>query len=440
MQSALIAVQAILVIALIAIGVHFKGMAIGLFGGLGVLIFALVFGVAPGPVPVSAMLIILAVVTAAGTMQLAGGVDYLVSIAEKLIRRFPSQITYIAPLVTFLFCAGAGTGNIYYSLMPVIYEVSFAAGVRPERPLALSATAGQLAITSSPVSAAMAAMVGLMGPLQFHLTDILMIVFPSSVIAILVGAFVMNRMGKELADDPEYQRRVAEGLVTPPSADGAAKEISGKAKLSAVLFMAGLAAIILAGLFDLLHPYVMSKGQSIPLDMSLFIQMTMLGVSAVIIAFCGVSASGIPKSPLFASGLVAVVALFGVAWMANTFIAANETVIVNQLGELARQAPLMLGVALFLVAAITTSQSSTTFSIIPIGIALGLPAGVLAAMWPALVGVFLLPTNGSQIASVELDQTGTTRIGAYVINHSFLVPVIVFTVVSVGLGLVIASL
>ncbi len=440
MQSALIAVQAILVIALIAIGVHFKGMAIGLFGGLGVLIFALVFGVAPGPVPVSAMLIILAVVTAAGTMQLAGGVDYLVSIAEKLIRRFPSQITYIAPLVTFLFCAGAGTGNIYYSLMPVIYEVSFAAGVRPERPLALSATAGQLAITSSPVSAAMAAMVGLMGPLHFHLTDILMIVFPSSVIAILVGAFVMNRMGKELADDPEYQRRVAEGLVTPPSADGAAKEISGKAKLSAILFMAGLAAIILAGLFDQVHPHVVSKGESIPLDMSLFIQMTMLGISAVIIAFCGVSASGIPKSPLFASGLVAVVALFGVAWMANTFIAANETVIVNELGELARRAPLMLGVALFLVAAITTSQSSTTFSIIPIGIALGLSPGVLAAMWPALVGVFLLPTNGSQIASVELDQTGTTRIGAYVINHSFLVPVIVFTVVSVGLGLVIAAL
>ena len=440
MQSALIAVQAILVIALIAIGVHFKGMAIGLFGGLGVLIFALVFGVAPGPVPVSAMLIILAVVTAAGTMQLAGGVDYLVSIAEKLIRRFPSQITYIAPLVTFLFCAGAGTGNIYYSLMPVIYEVSFAAGVRPERPLALSATAGQLAITSRPVSAAMAAMVGLMGPLHFHLTDILMIVFPSSVIAILVGAFVMNRMGKELADDPEYKRRVAEGLVTPPSADGAAKEISSKAKLSAILFMAGLAAIILAGLFDQVHPHVMSKGQSIPLDMSLFIQMTMLGISAVIIAFCGVSASGIPKSPLFASGLVAVVALFGVAWMANTFIAANETVIVNELGELARQAPLMLGVALFLVAAITTSQSSTTFSIIPIGIALGLSPGVLAAMWPALVGVFLLPTNGSQIASVELDQTGTSRIGAYVINHSFLVPVIVFTVVSVGLGLVIAAL
>ncbi len=440
MQGALILVQAAMVIGLIAVGVHYKGMAIGLFGGLGVLLFALVFGVAPGSVPVSAMLIILAVVTAAGTMQLAGGVDYLVHIAERIIRKFPDQITYIAPLVTFLFCAGAGTGNIYYSLMPVIYEVSFAAGVRPERPLSLSATAGQLAITSSPVSAAMAAMVGLMAPKGFLLTDILMIVLPASLIAIVAGAFVMNLVGRNLADDPEYQRRLAEGVLKPPAARDAGKEISGKAKLSAALFMGGLAIIILVGLFDVLHPMVMSKDKAVMLDMSLFIQMMMLGVSALIICLCGVSAGGIPKSPLFGSGLVAVVALFGVAWMANTFISANESVIVNQLGELARQTPLFLCVALFAVAAITTSQSSTTFSIIPIGLALGIPPAILAAMWPSLVGVFLLPTNGAQIASVEIDQTGTTRIGAFVINHSFLIPVIVFTVVSVGVGLVIATL
>jgi anaerobic C4-dicarboxylate transporter DcuB len=439
MANAMILIQAALVIALIAIGVHYKGMAIGLFGGLGVLIFALVFGVAPGPVPVSAMLIILAVVTAAGTMQLAGGVDYLVSIAEKMIRKFPSQITYIAPLTTFLFCAGAGTGNIYYSLMPVIYEVSYAAGIRPERPLSLSATAGQLAITSSPVSAAMAAMVGLMVPLKFTLTDILFIVFPASLLAILVGGFVMNRIGAELKDDVEYQRRLAAGEIAPPAAAGEAKEIPASAKLAAGLFMGGLAIIILAGLFEALHPHVMSKGKSQPLDMSLFIEMTMLGVSALIVALCGVKASGIPKSSLFGSGLVAVVALFGVAWMANTFIAANEEVIVGGLGEIAKSAPLLISVALFAVAAITTSQSSTTFSIIPIGIALGIPPQFLAAMWPSIVGVFLLPTNGSQIASVEIDQTGTTRIGKFVINHSFIVPVSVFTIVSVGVGLLIAS-
>jgi len=183
----------------------------------------------------------------------------------------------------------------------------------------------------------------------------------------------------------------------------------------------------------------MSKGKSQPLDMSLFIEMTMLGVSALIVALCGVKASGIPKSSLFGSGLVAVVALFGVAWMANTFIAANEEVIVGGLGEIAKSAPLLISVALFAVAAITTSQSSTTFSIIPIGIALGIPPQFLAAMWPSIVGVFLLPTNGSQIASVEIDQTGTTRIGKFVINHSFIIPVLVFTIVSVGTGLLIAS-
>ena len=439
MGDLMIFVQGALVLALIAVGVHFKGMAIGLFGGLGVLIFALVFGMPPGPVPTSAMLIILAVVTAAGTMQLAGGVDFLVQIAEGVIRKFPSQITYIAPLTTFLFCAGAGTGNIYYSLMPVIYEVSYAAGVRPERPLSLSATAGQLAITSSPVSAAMAAMVGLLAPKGFGLTSILMIVFPASLLAIVVGGCVMNRIGKNLPEDVEYQRRLAAGEVAPPATGAEREKISGKAKLAASLFMGGLAVIILAGLFEFLHPNVMIKGKPTPLDMSLFIEMAMLGVSALIVAFCGVKASGIPKSSLFSSGLVAVVALFGVAWMANTFIAANETVIVGGLGDLARQAPLLISVALFAVAAITTSQSSTTFSIIPIGIALGIPPQFLAAMWPSVVGVFLLPTNGAQIATVEIDQTGTTRIGSFVINHSFLIPVIVYTVVSVGTGLLIAS-
>lgn len=435
----ILALQAALVIALIAIGVRNKGMSIGLFGGLGVLLFVLLFGVAPGPVPTSAMLIILAVVTAAGTMQLAGGVDYLVSIAEKLIRRFPSRVTYIAPLVTFALCVGAGTGNIYYSLMPVIYEVSYAAGVRPERPLSLSATAGQLAITASPVSAAMAAMVGLMAPTGLTLTNILVIVLPSSILAIIVGAFVMNRWGKDLSEDPEYQRRLKEGLIAPPKTGASTAEIPKTGKLSALIFMAGLAVVILAGIFDQLKPQVTYKGETGPVDMSLFIQMVMLSVAALTIWLCKVPAAQIPKSTLFMSGLVAVVALFGVAWMANTFIAANETLIVSTLGAWAQRAPLFLGVALFAVAAITTSQSSTTFSIIPIGLALGIPPAMLAAMWPAVVGVFFLPTNGSQIASVELDQTGSTRIGNFVINHSFLLPVVIYTVVSVGVGMLIAA-
>ncbi|MEG2878625.1 MAG: anaerobic C4-dicarboxylate transporter family protein, partial [Comamonas sp.] len=223
MDNLLIFVQGAMLLGLIAVGVHFKGMAIGLFGALGVLLFVLLFSIAPGSVPVSAMLIIMSVVTAAGAMQLAGGIDFLVAQAQKVIRRFPNQITYVAPLTTFTFCAGAGTGNIYYSLMPVIYEVALANKVRPERPLALSATAGQLAITASPVSAAMAAMVGLLAPQGFRITDILMITVPASIVAIIAGGLVMSRVGKPLEQDPEYLRRIASGELVAPAADAQLK-------------------------------------------------------------------------------------------------------------------------------------------------------------------------------------------------------------------------
>lgn len=437
MQTGMIVVQGLMVIALIAVGVQFKGMAIGLFGAVGVLLFVVAFGIAPGSVPLSAMLIIMAVVTAAGSMQLAGGIDYLVSLAQRVIRRFPRQITYVAPLTTFGFCVGAGTGNIYYSLMPVIYEVAYANKVRPERPLALSATAGQLAITSSPVSAATAAMVGLLAPLGFKLTDILVITLPASILAILAGAFVMNKIGKELDQDPEYQSRLAAGDVPAPATGATSKPITRAGKLSALLFAAGVVFIICAGIFESLRPNVMFKGKEVEVDLSHLIQITMLTVAAAIVALCKIKASDIVKSSLFDSGMVAVVALFGVAWMANTFIGAHEKVIVGGLGELARQTPIMIAFALFAVAAMTTSQSSATFSIIPIGIALGLSPATLAAMWPAVVGVFFLPTNGAQIATVELDHTGSTRIGSAVINHSFLLPVLIFTVVSVGCGMLL---
>ncbi len=440
MESVTIVIQGLMVIGLIAVGVHYKGMAIGLFGAVGVLAFVLLFGIAPGSVPVNAMLIIMSVVTAAGAMQLAGGIDYLVAIAQKLIRRFPRQITYVAPLTTYGFCAGAGTGNVYYSLMPVIYEVAYANGVRPERPLALSAAAGQLAITSSPVSAATAAMVGLLAPLGFRITDILAITVPASIVAILAGAFVMNRRGRELADDPEFQRRVAAGELAPPVAEGTGKPVTPEGRRSALIFLAGVVFIVCAGIFEELRPHVLSKGTVIEVDLSQLIQITIFTSATLITALCRIKAGDIVKSPLFDSGMVAVVALFGVAWMANTFIAANEEMIVGGLGELARQTPIMIAFALFAVAAITTSQSSATFAIIPIGIALGLSPAVLAAMWPAVIGVFFLPTNGSQIASVEMDQTGSTRIGAAVINHSFLLPALIYSTVSVGVGLALATL
>ena len=438
MGNAKLVMEGVLLIGMIAVGVHYKGMGIGIFSGFGVMIFTLLFGVAPGPVPVAALLIILAVVTAAGAMQLAGGMDWLVGQAERAIRSYPAQISYVAPLISFLLCVGAGNGAMYYSLMPVIYEVAHVAGIRPERPLALSATAGQLALTASPVSASMAAMVTLLGPLGFSLGKILVIVFPSSLLALLAGGFVMNRWGKELADDPEYQRRLAQGQIAPPLHASERPPAPAAGRLSALLFMAGIAVIVLGGLFESLHPHVMVKGAPELLEMPMYIQMTMLTTAALIVVLCGVRPPEISSSPMFSAGTAAVMALFGVAWMANTFIAANQSALIGGLGAAAHGAPLLIGVALFAVAAITTSQSSATVAIIPIGIALGIAPQYLTAMWQAIVGAFLFPANGQQIATVEFDRTGTTRIGRFVVNHSFIVPVAVFTVVSVGVGFAIA--
>lgn len=435
----ILALQAAVFLAVIATGVHFKGMSMGLFGGMGVLILVLGFGLPPGPAPVETMLIIMTVVTAAGAMQLAGGLDCIVALGERLIRRSPSKVTYIAPLATYVLCAGAGTGNVFCSLLPVIYEVSYSAGVRPERPLALSATAGQLALTASPVSATMIAMLGLLAPVGFTIGSILLIVVPASILAILAGAFVMNRIGKELEDDPEFQRRCAVGALTPLLQPHVVLPFSPTAagKRSALIFATGITIVMISG-FTGLKPMVLSDGVATPLDTARFIQMVMLATAALIVALCKVRASDIPKSPLFRLGLSAIVTLFGVAWMANTLVAAHRDLIESTFSGGVQHMPLLVGAALFAVAAITTSQSSATFSIIPIGLAIGIPPAILVALWPAVIGVFFLPANGSQFASVEIDQTGTTRIGAFIINHSFILPVLIYTVVSVGMGLLIA--
>ena len=437
----LLGVQAVLFIAVIALGIRFRGVSIGLFGGMGVLVLVLVFGLEPGHVPVSAMLIILTVVTAGGAMQLAGGLDFLISRSERLIRRSPSRVTYVAPLATYVLCAGAGTGNVFCSLLPVIYQVSLTAGVRPERPLALSATAGQLALVASPVSAAMIAMVSLLAPFGFTLGNILTIVVPASVLAILVGAFITNRIGAELADDPEFQRRCAAGAIALEPWGDVARPETAAGRRSALIFGIGLAVIMVAG-FTGMRPMVAVQGGMVPLDSAQFIQMVMLATAALIVAFCGVRAADIPQSPLFGLGLSAIVMLFGIGWMASTLLAAHAGLIGAAFagaGE-SRDGALLFGAALFSVAAVTASQSSATLSIIPLGLAIGMPPAILVALWPAVVGVLFLPVNGSQFASVAIDQTGTTRLGSLIVNHSFLLPVLICTVVSVGAGLLIARL
>jgi anaerobic C4-dicarboxylate transporter DcuA/anaerobic C4-dicarboxylate transporter DcuB len=437
-DAAQLALEFFVLIVFIFLGVRSGGIGLGLWGGVGVLFFAFILQEPPGEPPISAMLIIIAVISAAAAMQAAGGTDFLVKIASRIIRANPKNITIIAPLVSYFFTVGAGTSNIYFSLIPVIEDVAYQNNIRPERPLAAATVAGGLGITSSPVSAAMAVMVGLMEPLGFSLTEMLIIIMPATLVAIVAGSFMQNRLGKDLKDDPEYQRRLAAGEIEARSVD-VDKELPPRAALSAYIFLAGVAAIILFGLFEQLRPvYEIAPDEFEQLDVTTTIQMVMLTVATIILMTCQIDPGKILKAPIFLSGMTGMLALFGIAWLADTFVQANIDYITELLSDLVTAIPFMLAIALFAMAALTTSQSATTKSIVPIGIALGLPGQVLIAMWPSLIGVYFLPANGTQLAAVSADRTGSTKIGNAVVNHSFQPNTIFMWVVTVIVGVVIA--
>lgn len=445
MHSVVIALEGLVVLLMIFMGTRTGGIGLGVWGGVGVFILVFIFRTSPGSPPIDAVLIILSVILASATMQAAGGVDWLVAVATKLIQRNPKRITLIAPIVSCLFTMGAGTGNVYYPLIPVISDLSAANGVRPERPLAVASVASQLGIAASPVSAAMAVMVSLMEPKGFSLPKILAIVVPATFVGIVAAALVVSRRGPELRDDPEYKRRIESGELDIEALREAAlappAELPRSAGRSAQLFLVGVVAIIVLGIFSGLRPQIATAdGGKSALSVTITIELIMFVVTVAIILLCRVKAADISQASILSAGIIAIVALFGLAWMTDTFIAANASTITNGLGDVIRHAPWAFTFILFAVAAMTTSQSGATKSIVPIGIALSVNSALLVAMWPAVIGIYFFPANGSQIAAVNFDRTGTTKIGRYVVNHSFMLPMLVAWVVSVLVGMGIALL
>jgi anaerobic C4-dicarboxylate transporter DcuA/anaerobic C4-dicarboxylate transporter DcuB len=440
MDTALILLQGAVVILAILLGVRMGGIGLGLWGlvGLAVLVFG--FGLPPGEPPTSSIFIILMVITAASTMQSVGGIDYLVEVAKKILKRNPAYIALIAPIVAFLFTLGAGTGFIYYSLIPVIYAVAYFNKVRPERPLAVAGTASQFAITASPVSSAVAVMVGLLDPVGFGISDILIVVLPASIVGLLAACFVQMRVGKDLEDDPEYQRRVNEGLIQPlDDSVLAARELPPYAKRSTMIFLAGIAVIVILGMFEDLRPaFPDETGELVPISTAVVIQVVM-GVAATLIALtCRVKITDVVSQSTMSSGLVGLIALFGISWLADTWIAANEPAIIDAMGGLVEAAAWAMAIAIFIVAALTTSQAAALSAIIPIGLALGIPPQFLAAYSLACIGIYFFPANGSQITSIATDETGTTKISKYAIWHSFSLPMFVMWLVGMFVALIVA--
>ncbi|WP_212979884.1 anaerobic C4-dicarboxylate transporter family protein [Paenibacillus azoreducens] len=436
-------IQLLIVLLAIFVGARLGGIGLGVMGGLGLTVLTFGFGLQPTAPPIDVMLMIAAVITAAGSLQTAGGMDYLVSLAERALRKNPSRITFMGPIVTYIFTFCAGTGHVSYSILPVIAEVSRQSGVRPERPLSISVIASQQAITASPISAATVALVSLLAGYQISLINILMISVPATFISCMITAWVMTKVGKDLNDDLEYQQRVKDGLVQETlDTNAEQREAAAKpyAKRSVVLFLFGVLLVVLLGSLPQLRPAWVTDGKLVPLSMAYAIELVMLSIAALILLFCKVNASHLIKSNVFLAGMQAVISIFGIAWLGDTFFAGHMDQISIWIKNSVTAAPWLFAIALFVLSILLYSQAATIRALMPLGIALGLPPAALIAMFPAVNGYFFIPNYPTVIAAINFDRTGTTRIGKYVLNHSFMLPGLIATVLAVAIGFGLAQL
>ena len=434
MSTALLFIELAIVLALIFIGARVGSIGLGMYGMVGVFTLVFVFGLEPGDIPIDVMLIIVAVITASAALQAAGGLDYMVEVAARFLRRHPSHITFYAPLTTWLFCILAGTAHTCYALLPIISEISLKAKIRPERPMSVATIAASLGITGSPVSAATAAILSqsLLGAHGEGMAQILMVTIPSSLLAILVASFVQNFVGKPLEEDPEYRRRLRAGLLEEEGAVEK-KEINPRAKWAVLVFLLGVVLVVLFGSFPSLRP----SFDGAPVSMNATIEMIMMSIAALILLVGKADVKKAVQGNVFHAGMVAMVSIFGVAWMGSTFFEGNRELILGAVGGLFSQWPLLFAIPLFLMSIMLFSQAATVKTLYPVGLALGIPPLVLLALFPAVNGYFFLPNYPTEVAAIGFDRTGTTRIGQYVVNHSFQLAGFITTFVSIGAGYLI---
>ena len=427
--------QLLFVLLAIIVGARVGGIGLGVFGGLGLAVLTFVFGLEPTTPPIDVMLMIVAVIAAAGCMQAAGGLDLMVKWAEKILRRHPQRITLLSPLVTYLFTFFAGTGHVAYSVLPVIAEVARETGIRPERPMGIAVIASQQAITASPISAATVALLSMLAGYDITLFDILKISIPCTLLGVLVGAMYSMRVGKELKDDPVYQARLKSGELSGANYCTAEVANPGKALTSVLLFLGATVGIVLFGSIDSLRPSFQTSEGVVVMQMAHIIEVLMLSVAALILLLTGTSGMKAAKSSVFNAGMQAVVAIFGIAWMGDTFISGNIAVIKENIFGLVTDMPWLFGIALFVMSILLFSQAATIRALLPLGMALGISPYMLIVLFPAVNGYFFIPNYPTVVAAINFDTTGTTRIGKYVLNHSFMMPGLISTIVAVGLGI-----
>lgn len=431
----MLAVELLIVLLAIYLGARLGGIGIGFAGGFGVLVLTLVSQIKPGAIPFDVIEIIMAVIAAIAAMQVAGGMDYLVGLAEKLLRKQPKYITFLAPLVTYFMTLLAGTGHTAFSTLPVIAEVAKEQGIRPSRPLSIAVVASQIAITASPISAAVVFVAALLEPQGVSYLMLLGICIPTTLAAVMVTAVVTNFLGVELKDDAIYKDRLAKGEVTLRGTK--VMQVQPGARLSVLLFLLGIVAVMLyataiSDTVGLIKNPVLPRNEAIVVFM--------LTIATLICITCKLDTAKILNASTFKSGMSACVCVLGVAWLGDTFVKAHIADIQDTAGAMLQSYPWMLAVVLFFASTLLYSQAATAKALLPAALMLGVSPITAVASFAAVSALFVLPTYPTLLAAVEMDDTGSTRIGKYVFNHSFLIPGVIAITLSVIFGFIFAGI
>ena len=434
-------IQLLIVLGALWVGSRYGSLALGAISGIGLAILVFGFGMKPGTPPTDVIYIIIAAVTCAGIMQASGGMDWLIQLAEKLLRKHPGSITFLAPVTTFFLTVLVGTGHVVYTLMPIICDIALKKGIRPERPCGVASIASQVGITCSPIAAAVVAFVSISNANGFGVTipQVLMITIPSCLCGLMAAAAASYKRGKDLDQDPVFQAKLADpeqrAFIYGNTATTLDKEISKEAKGSVYIFLGALVMVVMFAIFLPQMTYLTG------LKMNQVIQIIMITAAALMIIFCKASPKKAVAGPVWQSGMVAVVAIYGIAWMADTYFGHYMPQIQEMLKGIVTDYPWAIALVFFAVSVLINSQGAVVVAMLPLAYSLGIPGPILLGVLPSVYGYFFIPNYPSDIATVNFDRSGTTIIGKYLLNHSFMMPglicVTVSTLVAYGLSLII---
>ena len=446
-MSFVMIIELLIVLAALYVGSRYGSLALGAISGIGLAILVFGFGLKPGTPPTDVIYIIIAAVTCAGTLQASGGMDWMIQIAERMLRKHPDHITFLGPLTTFFLTVLVGTGHVVYTIMPIICDIALKKGIRPERPCGVSSIASQVGITCSPIAAAVVAFVTISNANGFMVSipQVLMVTIPACLCGLMCAAAASYKRGKDLDKDPEFLKRKSDPetyqYMYGSHATTLDKTITREAKASVFIFLGALLVIVLFAFCQMIHVSdgrALAEAINLP-KMNVIIQIIMLTAAACNIMFCKAKPKKAVAGAVWQSGMVAVVAIYGIAWLADTYFGNYLDQMKVMLADIVTQYPWSIAFVFFLVSVLINSQGAVVVAMLPLAYELGIAGPVLLGVLPSVYGYFFIPNYPSDIATVNFDRSGTTVIGKYLLNHSFMMPGLISVIVSTVIGYLIAN-